>query len=250
MRSDAALGSLDLAIVLGTGLSAALATQFAFERIPYRDVPGMPIATLAGHAGEALVGIWHGKRVAAFAGRVHLYQGFSAQQVTASVRIAHAAGAKTIVLTNAAGTLNAEYTPGDLMVIGDHINLTGASPLAGVSNDNRFVDMMNAYSPRLRALFRTDTNDLREGVYAGLLGPNFETAAEARYLRTIGADAVGMSTVLETIQARALGMDVLGVSMITNVVGAPETSHTDITAIAAASAPRLTSLIDAFVSRL
>ena len=246
-------GKLDIAIVLGTGLSAALTDRFEFDRIPYDQLLGVPVAPLIGHAGEALIGSWHGKRVVAFAGRVHLYQGFSAQHVASNVRLAHAAGVKTIVLTNAAGALNEAYAPGDLMLISDQINLTGRNPLAGVPSDNPFVDMMDAYSSRLREIFKegaTPDDRLREGVYAGLLGPNYESPAEARYLRTIGADAVGMSTVLETIAARALEMNVLGVSMITNIVGAPETLHTDVSSIAMASAPRLAALLDKFISRL
>lgn len=249
----AAGGPVDVAIVLGTGLSSALRDRFSFTSIPYDKLLGMPVASLLGHAGEAMVGTWQGKRVVAFAGRVHLYQGFSPQQVTVNVRLARAAGARTVVLTNAAGALDATFTPGDLMLVSDHVNLTGRNPLIGMALDNPFVDMMDAYSSRLRELFRAGAEPddrLREGVYAGLLGPNYETPAEARYLRTIGADAVGMSTVLETIVARALGLGVLGVSMITNVVAAPDTKHADVTNVAAACAPRLAGLLERFLSRL
>jgi purine-nucleoside phosphorylase len=249
----AAGGPLDLAIVLGSGLSSALRDRFNATPIAYDTLLGFPVASLTGHAGEALVGTWHGKRVVAFAGRAHLYQGFSPQQVTVNVRVAQAAGAKIIVLTNAAGALNPEFETGDLMLIGDHINLTGRSPLIGAALDNPFVDMMDAYSSRLRAIVKSVARPearLREGVYAGLLGPNYETPAEARYLRTIGADAVGKSTVLETISARSFGLGVLGISTIANVIGAPETLHTDVTAVAATSAPRLAGLLDAFISKL
>ena len=248
------IGPVDVAIVLGSGLSPALSEVFAATRIPYDRLPGMPVASLQGHAGEAMVGTWHGQRVVAFAGRVHLYQGFSPQQVVANVRIAHAAGAKLVIITNAAGALNPEFAPGDLMVIDDHINLTGRNPLVGAALANPFVDMLDAYSPRLRAIAksvaRAEHRKLREGVYAGLLGPNFETRAEARYLRTIGADAAGMSTVLETIYARSVGMEVLGLSLITNVVGSPDTSHGEVLTQALASAPRFAELLDGVLSKL
>jgi purine-nucleoside phosphorylase len=253
MLETAAGGPIDLAIVLGSGLSSALRDRFTSTSIPYDTMLGFPVASLAGHAGEALVGIWHGKRIAAFAGRVHLYQGFSALQVTVNVRLAASAGAKMVVLTNAAGALNPEYQPGDLMLISDHINLTGRNPLVGVPLESPFVDMSDAYSARLRTRLKQvakPEHRLREGVYAGLLGPSYETPAEARHLRTIGADAVGMSTVLETISARALSMGVLAISSITNVVGAPETSHNALTMVATESAERLAELIEGFVLKL
>ena len=247
---DAAGGPIDLAIVLGSGLSFALRDRFVAKAVPYDAFKGFPVATLRGHAGEALVGTWQGKRVCAFAGRVHLYQGFSAQQVTVNVRLAHAAGARTIVLTNAAGALHPEFAPGDLMVLSDHLNLTGHNPLVAWPHDTPFVDMIECYSPRLRELLKSvakPEHRLREGVYAGLLGPSYETAAEARYLRTIGANAVGMSTVLETIAARFLGMDVLGISLITNVVGATGTSHIEVTEQAAARASHISDLLERFI---
>lgn len=247
----AAGGPVDIAIVLGSGLSNAMATHATFDSIPYDRLLGMPVAPLAGHAGEALVGTMHGKRVVAFAGRVHMYQGFSAAQVTVNVRLAHAAGAKTLIVTNAAGALNAAYAAGDLMLIADHINLMGSNPLIGARLDNPFTDMMNAYSPRLRDLAREIAGDdpkIREGVYAGLLGPSYETPAEARYLRGIGADAVGMSTVFETILARTFGMTVLGVSLITNVVGAPETTHAEVMHEANLAGPRLANIIDGVIA--
>ncbi len=250
---ETAGGPIDLAIVLGSGLSSVLRDRFTHVSIPYDSLLGMPVASLRGHAGEALVGTWHGKRVAVFAGRVHLYQGFSPLQVTVNVRLAHAAGAKMAILTNAAGGLREEMQPGDLMLIADHLNLTGRNPLVGYPHENPFVDMNDAYSARLRAIVKSiaaPETRLLEGVYAGLLGPNYETAAEMRYLRTIGADAVGMSTVLETIFARFLGMGVLGISMITNIVGAPETSHADVTAQGAAAGPKLADLLGTLIAKL
>ncbi len=250
---EAAGGPIDVAIVLGSGLSSALRERFDHVPIAYDTLLGMPVASLRGHAGEALVGTWQGKRVCAFAGRVHLYQGFSPVQVTVNVRLAQAAGAKLAILTNAAGGLNAEFKTGDLMLVSDHLNLTGRNPLVAWPHENPFVDMVDAYSARLRAIARavaTPATRLREGVYAGVLGPNYETPAEARYLRTIGADAVGMSTVLEAIFARFLNMGVLGVSLITNIVGAPETSHTDVTQQGQLSGPRMADLLAGFLAKL
>lgn len=250
---ETAGGPIDLAIVLGSGLSSVLRDRFTHVSIPYDTLLGMPVAALRGHAGEALVGTWNGKRIVAFAGRVHLYQGFSPLQVTVNVRLAHAAGAKMVIVTNAAGGLRDDMHPGDLMLIADHVNLTGKNPLVGYPHENPFVDMLDAYSSRLRAIAKNVAKPetrLVEGVYAGLLGPNYETAAEGRYLRAIGADAVGMSTVLETIFARFLGMGVLGVSMITNIVGAPDTSHADVTAQGAQSGPRLADLLGDVLGKL
>lgn len=243
----AAGGDVEVAIVLGSGLAAAIGEGFERAAISYDDLGSLAFEALPGHRGEALAGTWNGRRVVAFSGRAHLYQGFDAREVTASVRLAHAAGARTIVLTNAAGALNPDYRAGDLMLLADHVNLTGTNPLVGARLENPFVDMIDAYSPRLRELARkhAGSDTLREGVYVGLLGPNYETTAEARALRTIG-DAVGMSTVLETIMARALGMEVLAFSLITNATG-QETTHAEVTRVAAATAPRLARLIESLL---
>lgn len=248
------IGEVDIAVVLGSGLSELLGAQewaerVLFNRVPYADI-GMPVAQLAGHSGHALVGRWHGKRVLAFAGRVHGYQGFEARDVTRNIAIAAEHGAKTLLLTNAAGGLNPDLRAGDLMLIADHLNLSGMNPLVGSGLANPFINMTDAYSPALRDLAHSIDSDLREGVYAGLLGPTYETPAEARYLRTIGADAVGMSTVLETIAARAKGIAVFGVSLITNAVAAPETSHAEVTDVAKTAAPRLAALLDGMVERI
>jgi purine-nucleoside phosphorylase len=248
------IGEIDIAVVLGSGLSELLgapewAQRALFDRVAYADI-GMPVAQLAGHAGHALVGRWHGKRVLAFAGRVHGYQGFEARDVTRNVGIAAEHGAKTLLLTNAAGALNPQFKPGDLMVISDHLNMSGMNPLVGSGLANPFVNMTDAYSAALRKLAHALDANLHEGVYAGLLGPTYETPAEARYLRMIGADAVGMSTVLETIAARAKRMDVFGVSLITNAVAAPGTSHAEVTEVAKSTAPRLAGLLDAMVERI
>jgi purine-nucleoside phosphorylase len=245
-------GQIDLAIVLGTGLSGLVSAQIdGAKKVPYADL-GLPRASLLGHAGEAIVGTWHRRRVAAFSGRFHLYQGFDARQVTSQVDLAHEAGAKTIILTNAAGGLNSNFKATDLMLITDQINLTGTSPLIGPDDPNPFIEMLGAYDPELAELARHRAASLgislREGVYAGLVGPAFETPAEARWLRSI-ADVVGMSTVLETIRARYLKMRVLGFSVVTNMVGLP-TSHEEVIAAGNARAGDLARLLDAIVEGL
>lgn len=250
---DAAGGPVDVAIVLGSGLSSALRDRFKHVSLPYDTMLGMPVASLRGHAGEALVGTWNGKRILAFAGRAHMYQGFSAVQVTVNVRLAAAAGAKLVILTNAAGAINTAFKPGDIMMISDHLNLTGRNPLVAWPHDNPFVDMNDAYSSRLRAMVKAiakPEHRLQEGVYAGLLGPNYETGAEVEYLRRIGADAVGMSTVLETIFARFLNLGVLGFSMITNTAGAKDTNHADVTDVGQQTGPRLAELIEGLLAKI
>ncbi|HZZ64558.1 MAG TPA: purine-nucleoside phosphorylase [Candidatus Baltobacteraceae bacterium] len=242
------LGTIDVAIVLGSGLSDLFGERAAFTRISYEEL-ALPFARLAGHTGEVLVTTWHGKRVVMFAGRAHAYQGFNAREITRNIDIAAESGARTVLLTNAAGALNETFKPGDLMIIADHINLSGLNPIIGSGLADPFINMADAYSPRLRRLAAEIDPQLHEGVYAGMLGPTYETAAEARYLRTIGADAVGMSTVLETIAARAHGLEVFGISLITNVVAAPQTSHTDVTTAATHAAPRLATLLDALIAQ-
>jgi purine-nucleoside phosphorylase len=218
----------------------------------------MPLPTVPGHAGEALIGELHGRRVIAFSGRFHLYEGRSPLEVTYPVALAAAAGARTIILTNAAGAVNTDYHPGDLMLLTDQINLTGANPLTGphppFGIKDRFVDMVEAYAGQLRDLARHMASEyeivMQNGVYAGLAGPAYETPAEARYLRTIGADAVGMSTVLETIVARALGCQVVAFSLITNVHNGAKTSHLDVLAAAARGAVSVARLIEGIVANL
>lgn len=243
----AAGGEVEIAVVLGSGLGPAIGEGFARNVIPYSDLKSVAFSPLAGHRGEALAGSWAGRRVLAFSGRAHLYQGFTPEQITSSVRLAKACGARALVLTNAAGALNPIFDAGDLMLVADHVNLTGTTPLFGNAVEQPFVDMNDAYAARLRAIVKRNaipSDRLREGVYVGLTGPSYETSAEARYLRTIGGDAVGMSTVLETIMARALKIEVLAFSLITNVVAAAETTHEEVTARAAAAAPRLAALIE------
>jgi purine-nucleoside phosphorylase len=252
-------GELDCAVVLGSGFGAVLRERIDGTTVPYKKLDGMPEPGVAGHAGEAHVGTLHGRRVVAFSGRFHLYEGRTTDDVIYPVAVAAHAGAQTMVLTNAAGGLNPDYRPGELMLIVDQLNLTGTSPLLGTEllpgQGARFVDMLDAYDPQLRELARHVATEyaigLHDGVYAGLLGPAYETPAEARYLRTIGADAVGMSTVLETIAARALGRKVVGFSLITNVHGAgAPTSHEDVLTAAQDGAQAVARMIEGIVANL
>jgi purine-nucleoside phosphorylase len=213
-----------IAIVLGSGLGDFADSLDDAASIPYRDLPHWPVSQVAGHQGRLVAGVARGRRVAALAGRVHLYEGHEGRTVTFAIRVLGLLGVKVLILTNAAGGVNTAFTAGALMLIDDHINLTGHNPLAGPNDDRfgpRFPDMSNVYSPRLRAIAVDAARDadvaLARGVYAALHGPSYETPAEIRFLRTIGADAVGMSTVPEAIVARHMGIEVLGISCITNM---------------------------------
>ncbi len=204
------------AVVLGSGLASLVPAAAAECVVRYDQAADLPQPGVAGHAGRFVCADVAGTKLIFAQGRVHLYERHSAELVTACVRFLAAAGVKTLILTNAAGSLNPEFTPGDWMMVADHLNLTGTTPLG----PGEFVDMQNAYAPELRARFKNAAAlakiRIHEGVYAGLCGPQYETPAEVRMLRTLGADAVGMSTVLETIQARALGLQVAAFSCLTN----------------------------------
>jgi len=204
-----------IGMVLGSGLGPLADEVEVMEEISFSEV-GISESSVPGHSGKFLRGRLAGAEVLVMKGRVHLYEGHSAQEVTAGVRWMASQGASGLVLTNAAGTLNENFLPGGWMMLSDHLNLTGASPLLGP----KFINMSVVYDAEWRAKFRKAANDagmdLHEGIYAGLRGPQFETPAEIRMLRTMGADAVGMSTVLETIQARALGLPVVAFSCLTN----------------------------------
>jgi purine-nucleoside phosphorylase len=219
------LGAIpEIAVVLGSGLgefagSLAASTSVAYERIPY-----WPASRVIGHAGQLVVGATRGRRVLALSGRVHLYEGHDARTVTFATRVLGRIGVKTIVLTNAAGGINTRFSPGALMVIDDHINLLGTNPLTGPNDDRfglRFPDMSDVYSRRLRAVADEAAAAIRHpiehGVYIAVTGPSYETPAEIRAFRTLGADAVGMSTVPEAIVARHMGLEVLGISCISNM---------------------------------
>lgn len=214
----------DLAVVLGSGLGDFAAGLQSPIHIPYKELPHWPHSGVIGHEGALVLGSSAGRQVAALAGRVHFYEGYDLRTVTFAIRALGLLGVKTVILTNAAGGVNTRFSQGALMVIDDHINLMGGNPLVGPNDDrlgSRFPDMTNVYSARLRNLADRAAAaigmTLSHGVYVGLLGPSYETPAEIRYLRTIGADAVGMSTVPEAIVARHMGLEVLGISCITNM---------------------------------
>jgi purine-nucleoside phosphorylase len=223
----------DTAIVLGSGLSSVV--SFASETIGYTEFPELPRTSVQGHAGQFALSRFGSRSIICAQGRVHLYEGHSAHEVTAGVRLLASAGVKTVILTNAAGSVNRDFAPGEWMMITDHINLTRASPLLGLPH---FLDQGEVYSRRLRDRFagaaRQINMSLRQGVYASLLGPEYETPAEVRMLQKLGADAVGMSTVLEAIQARALGLETGAFSCLTNFGSglSPQTlSHDEVLAI-------------------
>ena len=243
-----------VAVVLGSGLSGLADCLDDVEgRADYAGLPGFVPSTVAGHPGRVTVGRWAGVRVALLEGRVHGYEGHDAQRVVSPVRAVAAWGTGVVILTNAAGGIADDCTRGRLMLIEDHLNLTGTSPLVGSGGGARFVDMSDAYDADLRALFRRAAGDapLAEGVYAGLLGPQYETPAEVRMLRTLGASAVGMSTVLETIALRAEGVRVAGISCITNRAAGLDSAaldHEDVRESARRSQAELSQLIEGFLA--
>ena len=249
----------DAAIVLGSGLGTLAAEIDAVARIPYREVPGFPSATVVGHAGELIAGDLEGKFVLALAGRFHIYEGHDVRLAAFPARVVHELGAKTLIVSNAAGGVNRVWQPGDLMLIRDHINLMFRNPLTGPveRGDLRFPDMSAPYDDELAEIARTVAREqgivLREGVYAGLLGPSYETPAEVRMLGLLGADAVGMSTVPEVIVARSIGMRVLGLSCITNLAsGISHTpiTHAEVLETTARAATRFTALVRGIVARI
>lgn len=237
----------EFAIVLGSGLSGVVPNDAS--TIAYSDLPDLPRPSVPGHAGQFALGKIDKVPVVFAQGRVHLYEGRSARDVTAAVRLLAQAGVKRLVLTNAAGILNREFTPGEWMMITDHINLTGASPLLG---GPQFIDLTEVYSSALRKRFSEAARKidivLREGVYASVPGPQYETPAEVRMLQRLGADAVGMSTVLEAIQARALEMEVAAFSCVTNFaagVTPAELSHAEVLEVGKKASTTFAQLLSA-----
>ena len=220
----AVCGKADIGVILGSGLGDYAEALEDAVKLPYSEIPGFPRSTVAGHAGMWCCGTLYGKRVVMMQGRFHYYEGYGMKDVTLPVRVMQKIGVKTLIVTNAAGGVNLGYHPGELMVIGDIFSMTAQNPLIGPNLDAfgpRFPDMSCAFDKELRALAHECANEqgfaLREGVYAQMTGPTYETPAEIRMLRTLGADAVGMSTVPEVIVARHGGMRVLGISCITNM---------------------------------
>jgi purine-nucleoside phosphorylase len=245
-----------VAVVLGSGLSDLAGSLVGGEPVPYSNIEGMPVSSVEGHEGSLYHGELDGVATLVFAGRVHLYEGHDPGTVTHWVRAAVEDGCSTIVLTNAAGGINLGLDVGAPCLISDHLNLTGMNPLVGPNDDRvgpRFLDQTEDYTRALRALAHAVDPDLKEGVYAGLLGPTYETPAEIRMLAAMGADLVGMSTVLETIQARYLGADVLGISVVTNRAAglSPEPlSHGEVAEAGKRAAARLETILRGVIGGL
>jgi len=251
----------ELTITLGSGLGALADDVEVDVAFPYAEIPGFPVSTVAGHAGQLLLGTLMGKKVAVMQGRFHYYEGYPMSKVVFPVRVMHALGASTMIVTNAAGGLNPDFDAGDVMLITDHINAMGDNPLIGPNEDElgpRFPDMTHAYAPNLQTLARTIAKReavlLRQGVYVACSGPTFETPAERRHFRIIGGDAVGMSTVPEVIAANHAGMQVLGLSAITNKATGGEDqepdSHEDVLAMAQVAGEKLVRLVRSIVAAL
>lgn len=228
----------DIGLVLGSGLGDYADTLEEAVRIPYADIPNFPVPTVPGHSGAMVFGKKCGQTVVVLQGRIHYYEGLSQKEITLPIRVLAALGVKTVVLTNACGGVNLSFKPGDLMLISDHINFSGSNPLIGANLDAfgpRFPDMSDLYTASIRAAIKEKASaaciELQEGVYAMYSGPNYETPAEIRMFRTMGADTVGMSTVPEALVAGHCGMQVVGISCITNMAAGilpVKLSHTEV----------------------
>jgi purine-nucleoside phosphorylase len=249
-----------VAVMAGTGLGDMAAALEIETVVDYGEIPNFPLSTVQSHAGRWIFGRWAGRPVVLLQGRLHLYEGYSPQAVTFPIRVLQALGVKTLVMTNASGGLNPAFNCGDIMLVADHINLTGANPLIGPNEalwGPRFPDMTAAYTPVLREMALRQAQalgiELSSGVYAGLKGPSLETPAEMRFLRTIGADAVGFSTVMETIAAVHGGLHVLAFATITNMCMPDNAQPADVEAIIAvaqSATPRLAAIIGRVVEGL
>jgi len=250
-----------VAVILGSGMSEAFGVPDGGVRIPWQEIPGFPLPTVAGHAGEFWAGKIEGKEVLIQRGRIHFYEGYPMEDVVFSTRLFGLLGIKTLIVTNASGAINPELKAGDLVLITDHINMLGENPLRGPNLDQlgpRFPDMSAAYSNRLREIAisaaRAEGIELKQGVYIATLGPSYETPAEIRAFRTLGADLVGMSTVPEVIAANHAGMEVLGISCATNLAAGvnPDAtlSHEEVIETTRRKGEEMRRLIYAIVSRL
>ena len=247
-------------IVLGSGLGGLADEVEAAVEIPYVEIPGWPVSTAVGHAGVLVLGALEGVPVALMRGRAHLYEGIGGERVVFGVRVLGRLGIRSLVVTNAAGAVNTAFRPGQLVLVSDHLNLQGTSPLVGPNDDElgpRFPDLSDAYDPQLRAAAHAAAAglgiDLAEGVYAAWLGPQFETPAEIRFLRVAGADLVGMSTVPEVIAARHQGIRCLAVSVVTNMAAGvvdQKIDHEAVLEVGARAAGALTSLLRELIPTL
>ncbi|HET9264697.1 MAG TPA: purine-nucleoside phosphorylase [Vicinamibacterales bacterium] len=253
-------GTPDVAIVLGSGLGDFADALQEGRTTPYGDIPHWPATSVVGHAGRLALGSLAGRRVATLSGRVHFYEGHAMSTVTFATRVLGTLGVRTLILTNAAGGINVAFEPGTLMLIEDHINLLGTNPLIGPNDERfgpRFPDMSEVYSTRLRTLAAeaaaSQGLSLARGIYVAVHGPSYETPAEIRYLRTIGADAVGMSTVPEALVARHMGIEVLGISCITNAAAGvlpKPLVHDEVMEVAKRVRTRFSKLLEGVVERL
>lgn len=247
-------------VILGSGLGGLADALEDSVEIPYEDIPGWPVSTAVGHAGVLVLGSLDGAPIAVMRGRAHLYEGLGADRVVFGVRVLGRLGIRALVVTNAAGGINETYRPGQLVLISDHVNLQGTSALVGPNDESlgpRFPDMSDAYDPELRARAREAAGrlgiELGEGVYAAWLGPQFETPAEIRFMRALGGDLAGMSTVQEVIAARHMGIRCLGISVVTNMAAGvlPEKiDHEAVLEVGAQAAGSLTSLLRELVPTL
>ena len=253
--------SIDCALVLGTGLNRLPDGADIERSIPYHELPDFPQSTAPGHAGELVFAHWHGRRIAVMMGRFHLYEGWAPADIALPVYVLRELGARLLIVSNAAGALNPDLDPGDAMMIVDHLNFTGCTPLAGVNDERlgvRFPDLSDAYDRHLRdaalTLAAERQIDLKQGIYAAVAGPELETSAERRWLRASGADAVGMSTVIEVIAANHCGLPVTAFSAITNkATGGSDQQPDTIEAVienATLAAQRIEPVIDALVERM
>lgn len=266
VRAEASLrprltGPIEIGLILGSGLSGVADTIASAQSVPYAEIDAFPRSTVAGHAGRLVVGMLAGRRVAAMQGRFHLYEGWAADDIKLPVYLLRRLGARVLIATNAAGGLNPDFKPGEIALISDHLNFMGANPLAGANDESigpRFPDMSDVYDRALRGIARDAARSagvaLREGVYAAVLGPSYETSAERRFLRLAGGDLIGMSTVPEVIAAKHCGMRVLGFSIVTNAAtgGADQAadSHAQVLRVAEAAGERLAALLPAIVAKI
>lgn len=250
----------EIAIILGTGLGGLVNDIEILNKISYHNIPNFPVSTVDGHKGELIFGSIGGKPVLAMQGRFHYYEGYSMQEVTFPIRVMHEMGIKTLFVSNAAGGLNPEYKVGDIMMITDHINMFGNSPLIGPNFDElgpRFPDMTNAYDLRLRVetqlIASSHGIDLKQGVYVGVPGPTFETPAEYKMYRLLGGDSIGMSTIPEVIAARHMGMRVFGISVITDS-GVPgqivEVTHEKVQDVAKKAESKISLIIKELIASI